>query len=53
MSSPPPFKAVFEPRSERAREVIEREWQTAEKDVDVLLNSIREQQVAMGMDVHA
>lgn len=52
-SSPLPFEAVFEPRSEHAKAVIEREWETAEKDVDVLLNSIRENQVSMGMNVRA
>ena len=40
-SRPFPFKAVFEPRSDRTREVIRSEWYTAEKDVDTILNSIR------------
>jgi len=51
--TPAPFEAVFEPRSERARRIVEREWEGAEKDVDLLLDSIRREQVRVGVDVRA
>ncbi|KAL1967101.1 hypothetical protein VTN77DRAFT_3625 [Rasamsonia byssochlamydoides] len=53
VSKPLPFEAVFEPRSAHAKAIIEKEWETAEKDVDVILNSIRERQVSLGLGVRA
>lgn len=53
VSAPVPFEAVFEVRSERAREVIEREWEGAEKDVGVLLDRVKEAQKAVGLNVRA
>ncbi|KAL2008555.1 hypothetical protein VTN00DRAFT_6749 [Thermoascus crustaceus] len=47
------FEAVFEPRSEQARMVVEREWLTAEKDIDVLLDEVRRRQIKLGLDVRA
>jgi cytochrome P450 len=40
-SRPMPFKASFKVRSDGRREVIEKEWQSVEKDVAVILNEIR------------
>jgi cytochrome P450 len=53
LARPLPFEAVFESRSAHAKAIIEKEWETAEKDVDVILNSIREQQISMGFSVRA
>jgi cytochrome P450 len=50
---PHPFEAVFEPRSPGHKKLIERNWAGAEKDVDVLLNSIREQQISVGLNPRA
>ncbi|PYH89308.1 cytochrome P450 oxidoreductase [Aspergillus ellipticus CBS 707.79] len=51
VSIPEPFEAVFVPRSERAREVVEREWRDTEKDLGVLMEEVRVRQRGMGMDV--
>ncbi|OJJ35541.1 hypothetical protein ASPWEDRAFT_183590 [Aspergillus wentii DTO 134E9] len=53
VSSPLPFEAVFEPRSDKARRVVEKEWNETEKDVEVLMNSVREHQVSLGMELRA
>ncbi|KAL1957207.1 hypothetical protein VTO42DRAFT_6241 [Malbranchea cinnamomea] len=53
VSTPLPFEAVFEVRSERAREVIEREWNEAEKDVGVLLDQVKQAQIAAGLTIRA
>lgn len=37
---PVPFAASFKPRSKKIEEVVRREWDESEKDVDVLLNEI-------------
>lgn len=51
--SPKPFDAVFEARSDRHREVIESGWNTAEKDVGVLLDGIKEAQKGVGLTLRA
>lgn len=53
VSNPMPFEAVFEPRSAQAKSVIENSWHTAEKDVDLIMTSIKEQQIAAGLKVRA
>lgn len=53
VSKPNHFPAVFEPRSSRHREVVANEWATQEKDVHVLLNGIRDHQIAVGVKVRA
>ena len=56
VSSPPPFEAVFQPRSAHYKTVIENDWHNAEKDVDLIMNSIQEQQqqqLATGMITRA
>ncbi|GIJ84579.1 hypothetical protein Asppvi_003426 [Aspergillus pseudoviridinutans] len=50
VSVPDPFAALFVPRSERAKIVIEKEWEDTEKDLNVLMDSIREQQRSIGLD---
>ena len=45
LSAPEPFRAVFKPRSTIHRDVIEREWATAEKDINVLMDQVRSQQM--------
>jgi cytochrome P450 len=50
---PHPFEAVFEPRSPFHKKLIERERVGAEKDVDVLLDSVRAQQVSVGLNPRA
>ncbi|RHZ60691.1 cytochrome P450 [Aspergillus thermomutatus] len=53
VSVPDPFGAVFVPRSERAKMVVEKEWEDTEKDINVLMDSIREQQRSIGLEVRA
>lgn len=53
VSSPVPFEAVFEPRSVHHKEVIESNWHNAEKDVDVVMDSIKENQISIGLNVRA
>ncbi|KAJ9235791.1 hypothetical protein DTO169E5_5954 [Paecilomyces variotii] len=48
---PMPFEAVFEPRSAHAKAVIENSWHTAEKNLDVIMDSVRESQIAAGLKV--
>ncbi len=36
-SAPYKFPAVFEPRSARRAEVVQREWEECEKDLNILL----------------
>ena len=40
MTKPLPFEATFKVRSEKHGEIIRREWEGAEKDVDVLLKEV-------------
>lgn len=40
ISKPSPFKAEFQIRSQGHREVVERSWETAEKDLDVILEGV-------------
>ena len=40
-SRPEPFKVVFESRSDHAAAVVQKEWDVAEKDIDVILESIK------------
>ena len=44
-SGPLPFKAQFSVRSAEAEEIMKREWNDAEKNVDVLLDGIRDIQL--------
>ncbi|PGH27644.1 hypothetical protein AJ80_00657 [Polytolypa hystricis UAMH7299] len=53
LSTPVPFVAAFEPRSAHAKAVIEEEWEAAERNVDVLLNSARDRQSALQVSVRA
>ncbi|RAL00821.1 cytochrome P450 [Aspergillus ibericus CBS 121593] len=53
VSSPDPFEAVFVPRSDKTKEVVEREWLGAEKDLEVLMGGIRDRQREIGLDVKA
>lgn len=39
-SAPEPFEVVFKVRSEKAEQVTRREWNNAEKDVDIILERI-------------
>jgi hypothetical protein len=39
-SRPVPFRAVFKVRSPKAEEVIRKEWEESEKDIDVVLEGI-------------
>ncbi|KAJ9607005.1 hypothetical protein H2200_009016 [Cladophialophora chaetospira] len=43
-SRPEPFEVRFVPRSEKVVEVVRREFDEAEKDIDVLLQGVREAQ---------
>jgi cytochrome P450 len=49
VSRPKPFDVVFEPRSQMHKEVIEREWRGADKDVSKMLNGIRDKMVEIGL----
>ncbi|KAF2195136.1 putative O-methylsterigmatocystin oxidoreductase [Zopfia rhizophila CBS 207.26] len=49
VSAPKPFEAVFEPRSEQHKKVIEREFNAADMDVSRILNDVRKRQVAVGL----
>ena len=49
VSGPKPFDVVFEPRSRKRRQVIEAEFQGAEKDTAKMMDRIREMQVAAGL----
>jgi hypothetical protein len=53
VSSPFPFDAVFEPRSMHHKQVIESNWRNTEKDIDVIMNSIRDKQISIGLKVRA
>lgn len=44
-SGPLPFKAKFTVRNAEAEEIIKREWNDAEKNVDVVLDGIRDIQM--------
>ncbi|KAK6832516.1 hypothetical protein RU639_003925 [Aspergillus parasiticus] len=51
VSAPAPFEAIFSPRSENARRVIESEWESTEKDINIIMDSIKEKQKSIGLDV--
>ncbi|EKG12913.1 Cytochrome P450 [Macrophomina phaseolina MS6] len=53
ISKPHQFSAVFEPRTERHREIVEEAWDKQEKDADVLLNGIRNHQIAIGLNIRS
>jgi cytochrome P450 len=53
VSSPKPFEACFEVRSEKHRHVIEEAWETMEKDQGNLMNEIRERQIEVGLNPRA
>ncbi|KAL6716882.1 hypothetical protein ACLMJK_004794 [Lecanora helva] len=44
-SGPLPFRAQFTARSAERKEIMQRDWHEAEKNVDVLLDGIRDQQL--------
>lgn len=50
VSAPMPFQAVFEPRSEKHRMIVEREHDSADKDVDSLLEKVHTKQIAAGLN---
>ena len=47
-SRPLPFKASFRVRGDGYEQVVKREWEGAEKDVDVLLGRVRDAQMRKG-----
>ncbi|KAF2240499.1 cytochrome P450 [Trematosphaeria pertusa] len=49
VSHPKPFEAIFEPRSETHRALIEREFENVDKDVGNLLAEVRKRQVEVGL----
>jgi cytochrome P450 len=49
VSHPKPFDVVFEPRSQIHKEVIEKEWKGADKDVSKMLDGIRDKMVEIGL----
>ncbi|OWY46857.1 cytochrome P450 [Alternaria alternata] len=49
VSGPKPFVAVFEPRSKERRNLIEREFDMADKNVAHLLDEARGKQIATGL----
>ncbi|KAE8366042.1 cytochrome P450 [Aspergillus caelatus] len=51
VSAPAPFEAVFELRNEDARRIIENEWETTEKNLDIIMDSIKEEQKSIGLDL--
>ncbi|CAK47221.1 hypothetical protein CBS115989_372 [Aspergillus niger] len=53
VSTPEPFEALFVPRSEKTKEIVEREWNEMEKDMAVLMGQVRDSQRALGLDVRA
>lgn len=53
VSGPKPFEAVFEPRSEGHRRVIEEAYEGVEKDTAKMLNQIYEEQVSAGLSQRA
>lgn len=53
ISSPVPFEAVFEPRSVQHKKVIESNWYNAEKNVDMIMDSIKHKQISIGVKVRA
>ncbi|KAF7594730.1 hypothetical protein BBP40_008437 [Aspergillus hancockii] len=53
VSLPAQFEAVFEPRSDHARKIVEEQWESTEKDIDMLMNSVKEQQRSIGLEVKA
>jgi hypothetical protein len=53
VSHPKPFEAVFEPRSNRHKQVMEESWDMAEKDVPKILDGIRGGMTAAGLSPRA
>lgn len=53
VSAPKPFSAVFEPRSEGHRRIIEQSYNAADKDIANLLNDVRKRHVAVGLNPRA
>jgi cytochrome P450 len=49
ISAPKPFDVVFEPRSDKHRQVVVREYESAEKDTAKMLDRVREMQVSAGL----
>jgi cytochrome P450 len=46
---PQEFKVIFEPRSTHHRMMVESEWVNAEKDIDLLMQEIKERQTKLGI----
>lgn len=53
VSSPKPFEARFEVRSDKHRRVIEDEWETVDKDLETILDGMRQKQVEVGLSARA
>ncbi|KAF2259695.1 cytochrome P450 [Lojkania enalia] len=53
VSAPKPFEAVFQPRSEQHKKVVEHSFDVAEKNVSVLLSEVRKRQVSVGLNPRA
>lgn len=53
VSGPKPFEAVFEPRSEKHRVVIEQSYEAADKDTERLMNQVRKKQQGVGLQPRA
>lgn len=53
ISKPHHFSAVFEFRTQKHKEVVLEAWEKQEKDVDILLNGIRDQQLAAGLNIRS
>ena len=53
VSAPKPFEAVFEPRSEQHKKVIEESFNAVNKDVSKILDDIRKKQVSVGLNPRA
>jgi hypothetical protein len=53
VSAPKPFGAVFEPRSEQHKKIIEQSYDAADKEVSNILDDIRKKHVAVGLTPRA
>jgi hypothetical protein len=53
VSKPCHFEAVFEPRSEKRKQIVERAWTEADKDVDGILDGIKQAQIGLGLKPRA
>lgn len=53
VSGPKPFEAIFECRSSAHRKIIEDSFQSSEKDLGVLMNGVRKEQLTAGLSPRA